>query len=105
MIVQLVNRTIRKPEELLEDILVKVKDLIIPIDFYVLNMSHESNLECPIIFGRPFLRMNTVINMKYGSITMEVGNNVITFNVYKAMRHPFKDYSLLGLSTIDVYIE
>ena len=36
---------------------------------------------------------------------MEVGDNVITFNVYEAMRHPFEDYSLLGLSTLDAYIE
>ena len=41
MIVQLVNRTTRKPEGLLEDILVKVKDLITPADFYVLDTSYK----------------------------------------------------------------
>ncbi|XP_028756059.1 uncharacterized protein LOC114715386 [Neltuma alba] len=45
MIIQLVDRSIRRPHGLLEDILVKVKDLIFPADFYVLDMSHESTID------------------------------------------------------------
>ncbi|XP_028801054.1 uncharacterized protein LOC114756292 [Neltuma alba] len=41
MIIQLADRSIRRPHGLLEDILVKVKYLIFPADFYVLDMSHE----------------------------------------------------------------
>ncbi|XP_028768551.1 uncharacterized protein LOC114726152 [Neltuma alba] len=55
MIIQLADRSIRRPHGLLEDILVKVKDLIFPTDFYVLDMSHESTIEGPLILGRPFL--------------------------------------------------
>ena len=33
---------------------------------------------------------------------MEVGTQVIKFNVYEVMKHPFEDYSLLGLNAIDM---
>ena len=32
---------------------------------------------------------------------MQVGNQIISFDVGKAMRHPHEDYSLLGLSVVD----
>ena len=106
MIIQLADRTTRKPYGLLEDILVKVKDLVFPADFYVLDMSHDSVLEGPLILGRPFLRTaKTVISMKDGIITMEVGDHIISFSVYEAMKHPFEDYSLLVLSLIDAFID
>ena len=32
---------------------------------------------------------------------MQVWNQIISFDVGKAMRHPHEDYSLLGLSVVD----
>ena len=106
VVLQLADRTIRYPDGIVEDILVKVKDLVFPADFYVLDMSKESISESTLILGRPFLRTaNTMISMKEGSISMEVGDNKINFNIYEAMKHPHEDYSLLNISAIDTMVE
>ncbi|XP_028763644.1 uncharacterized protein LOC114721918 [Neltuma alba] len=106
VVLWLANRSIRHLDGILEDILVKVKDLVFPADFYVLDVSNELVSESTLILGRPFLRTaNTIIDMKEGAITMEVGNHKICFNMYEAMKHPYKDYSLLGVNAIDLAIK
>ena len=46
-----------------------------------------------------------MISMKEGTITMEVGDNKVSFNMYEAMKHPYEDYSLLGVNMIDIVVE
>ncbi|XP_027077094.1 uncharacterized protein [Coffea arabica] len=56
LIIQLANRTNAYPNELVEDVLVKVNELIFPADFYVLDMDddHSPN-PSPLLLGRPLL--------------------------------------------------
>jgi len=53
MIIQLADRSIRRPTGILEDILVYVGKIVIPCDFIVIDMDESSQL--PIILGRSFL--------------------------------------------------
>ena len=53
MYVQLANSTVRYPEGVVENLLVKVKNTFILADFVVLDM--EGDLGIPLILGRPFL--------------------------------------------------
>ncbi|XP_028800382.1 uncharacterized protein LOC114755681 [Neltuma alba] len=55
VVLQLVDRSIRYPKRIIEDILVQVKDLVFPADFYVLDMSNQLANESTLILGRPFL--------------------------------------------------
>ncbi|XP_074376981.1 uncharacterized protein LOC141718498 [Apium graveolens] len=48
---QLVDRSIKIPKGIIEDVLIKVGDFVFPIDFVVL----KTELVIPIILGRPFL--------------------------------------------------
>ncbi|XP_028776160.1 uncharacterized protein LOC114732656 [Neltuma alba] len=74
VMLQLADRSIRHPDGILEDILVKVKDLVFPADFYVLDVSNELASESTLILGRPFLRTaNTIIDMKEGAIPWRLG--------------------------------
>ncbi|RDX65164.1 hypothetical protein CR513_56198, partial [Mucuna pruriens] len=50
---QLSNRTITHPCDIVEDILVKVGKFIFPVDFIILDM--EENNTIPIILSLPFL--------------------------------------------------
>jgi len=60
---QLVDRSIKYPRGVIENVLVKVKKLYFPADFIVLNM--EEDREVPFILGRPFLATgNTLINVQ-----------------------------------------
>ena len=53
---------------------------MIPADFVVLEM--EEDLEIPILFGRPFLRIaGAILDMKNGKITLEVDNESMEFDV------------------------
>ncbi|KAH9780125.1 hypothetical protein KPL71_007966 [Citrus sinensis] len=50
---QLVDRSIKYPRDIVEDVLVKVDKFIFPADFIVLDMAED--IELPLILGRPFL--------------------------------------------------
>ncbi|KAI5351500.1 hypothetical protein L3X38_004391 [Prunus dulcis] len=67
--IQLADRTIRYPKGILEDVLVKVEELILPADFLVLEMEeapiHDNQL--PLILGRPFMATaDAIIDVKKG---------------------------------------
>ena len=47
------DRSLKHPRGVIEDVLVKVEKFIFPADFIVLDM--EEDTEIPIILGRPFL--------------------------------------------------
>ena len=65
-------------------------------------MAAGSPQDSTLILGRPFLRTaNTMISMKEGTISTEVGDQRVNFNMYEAMRHPYEDYLLLGVNAID----
>ncbi|XP_052193815.1 uncharacterized protein LOC127802154 [Diospyros lotus] len=95
VVVQLANRSTVYPTGVLEDVLVKVKDLIFPADFYVLNMEDDNKIgHAPLILGRPFLKTaRTIINVHEGTLSMEFAGNTIHFNILDSMKYPSEDHS------------
>ncbi|XP_042379999.1 uncharacterized protein LOC121972387 [Zingiber officinale] len=87
IVIQLTNRSLVHPVGVIEDVLVKVKDLIFPADFYILDM--EGNVspgQAPLILGRPFLKTaRTKIDVHAGTLTMEFGDTIVQFNILDAM--------------------
>ena len=47
------NRSMAQPEEILEDVLVKVGKFFFPVDFVIIKM--EEDTQAPLLLGRPFL--------------------------------------------------
>ncbi|KAG8500859.1 hypothetical protein CXB51_002880 [Gossypium anomalum] len=77
MSIQLVDKTIRFPRGIIEDMLVKIDKFIFPVDFVVLDIEEESNT--PLILGRPFLATaRTIIDVGTGELTLRVGDETIT---------------------------
>ncbi|KAK4730245.1 hypothetical protein R3W88_023233 [Solanum pinnatisectum] len=69
IILQLADRSVARPEGVLEDVLVQVGSLIFPIDFVVLNF--EQDPEVPFILGRTFLATRrAMIDVVVGQLTM-----------------------------------
>ena len=63
----LADSTIKKPMGRVNDVLIVANRNYVPVDFIVLYI--DCNLSCPIILGRPFLRMvGAIIDMKEGNI-------------------------------------
>ncbi|KAK8492425.1 hypothetical protein V6N11_027784 [Hibiscus sabdariffa] len=101
--IQLVDRSIIYPEGVLENVLVKVNDLIFPADFYIIDMENDrSNVGSEILLGRPFLSTShTKIDVRSGTLTMEFDGEVVKFDVYKAMKYPNNVASLNFVDIID----
>ena len=60
IVIQLVDRSFVYPLGVIEDVLVKIDSLVIPYNFYILDMKHDScdsSNSTPILFGRPFLKL------------------------------------------------
>ena len=47
------GHSIKRPRDIIEDVIVKVDKFIFPIEFIILDMGED--MEIPIIRGRPFL--------------------------------------------------
>ena len=75
----LADSTIKKPMGSINDVLIVANRNLVPVDFIVLDI--DCNLSCPIILGRPFLRMiGAIIDMKEGNIRFQ-------FPLRKGMEH------------------
>jgi hypothetical protein len=81
---QLTNKSIKKPRGILEDVLVKVDQSILPLDFIVLDMEESSMpLPLPIILRRPFMRTaDTKICVEKGTVSMKVNGEKIEFKIF-----------------------
>ncbi|KAL5572868.1 hypothetical protein UlMin_022465 [Ulmus minor] len=68
---QLVDRSIKHPRGIIEDVLVKVDKFIFPADFIVLDI--EEDREIPLILGRHFLATGrTLIDVHQGKLILRV---------------------------------
>ncbi|XP_010529076.1 PREDICTED: uncharacterized protein LOC104806052 [Tarenaya hassleriana] len=78
MILQLADRSTKRPIGILEDMPLKVGDYYIPVDFVVLDMDADSSMS--IILGHPFLNTaDVVIHVRAGRLTMSIGDETIEF--------------------------
>jgi hypothetical protein len=69
----------KKPLGRINDVIIMVNNNLVPIDFFGLDI--ECNASCPIILGRPFLRIvGAIIDMKEGTIRYQ-------FPLKKGMKH------------------
>ena len=107
VVIHLANRSVAYPVGFIEDVLVRVGELIFPVDFYVLNMEEVfSQGLVPIILGRPFMKTTqTKIDVYAGTLSMEFGDIVVHFNILDAMKHPSYDHSIFRAEILDQIVD
>ncbi|CAM8944409.1 unnamed protein product [Rhodiola kirilowii] len=83
--IELGDRSCVRPTGLLEDLTLRVGDLAVPADFYVLQMEESRKGEPPgLILGRPFLHTTqTQIDMGIGLLSLSFGGKEADFYVYE----------------------
>lgn len=87
---QLANRTMKEPEGIVEDVLVRAGKFIFLVDFVVLNF--EEDEEVPLILGMPFLcTARAIIDVYDGTLTLRVGDENCIFNIYQSMKYPYDE--------------
>ncbi|XP_022890486.1 uncharacterized protein LOC111405709 [Olea europaea var. sylvestris] len=100
---QLADRSLTHPRGIIEDVLVKVDKLIFPVDFLILDM--EEDKDVPIILGRPFLATaRALIDVQPGQLTLRLGKEQASFNVFKAMKYPTEPDTCFQIDVIDIGI-
>jgi len=71
MTLQLADRSITRPYGVIEDVLVRVKHLIFPADFVVIDI--EEDVDIPLILGRPFMStISCVVDMRKRKLQMAI---------------------------------
>ncbi|CAN6547022.1 unnamed protein product [Malus baccata var. baccata] len=84
---QLDDRLVTYPKGLVEDVLIKVDQFILPADFLVLDMKEDQNI--PILLGRPFLTTaGALIDVKAGTLKLRVQGESIEFKMFEALKLP-----------------
>ncbi|CAM8926149.1 unnamed protein product [Rhodiola kirilowii] len=85
LLVELGDKSCIRPVGLLEDLTIHVGDLVVPVDFYVLQMGDARNDDPPaLILGRPFLfSTKTKIDMDTCLLSLVFGGKTSNFYIYK----------------------
>ncbi|KAL4315472.1 hypothetical protein AHAS_Ahas15G0188500 [Arachis hypogaea] len=73
-----------------EDVLVVIKDLVFPVDFYILEMPPtENRSSSSVLLGRPFLKTSKFkLDPFTSTYSFKVRDKTIKFNLEEAMKHP-----------------
>ncbi|XP_015963123.1 uncharacterized protein LOC107487055 [Arachis duranensis] len=86
-----------------EDVLMRIKGLIFPIDFYILEMPpNDSGRPSSILLGRPFLKtLKFKLDAFSGTYSFEINGRAVSFNLNEALKHPLEDHSIFQCDIID----
>ncbi|XP_073295878.1 uncharacterized protein [Primulina huaijiensis] len=99
IVIQLADRSTVYPRGVIEDVLVKVENLVFPADSYVFDMEND-DLNRQILLGRPFLKTSkSVIDANSGTLTMEFDGDIVKFNIYDTMKYPVSESTI---NTLDI---
>ena len=81
MTLQLVDRSITRPYEVIEDVLVRVKHFIFPADFMVMDICEYTDI--PVILGRPFmLTASCIVVMGRRKLELGFEDQIIDFDLF-----------------------
>ncbi|XP_016199769.1 uncharacterized protein LOC107640784 [Arachis ipaensis] len=93
MSLQMTDRSLKIPNGVVENLLVKLGKFIFPVDFVILDMEEEGHNS--IILGRLFLATVRAINdVEKGEMTLRVHDEKMIIKVFKVMQYPLRKRSI-----------
>ncbi|GJY32386.1 hypothetical protein Tco_0415881 [Tanacetum coccineum] len=94
--VELVERIVKYPKRIAENVLVGIGKFIFPVDF--INLDVPKDIKVPLILGRPFLSTACAkINVYKREITLRIGEERIVFTSVKPASSLIKRVYMLSL--------
>ncbi|XP_075085019.1 uncharacterized protein LOC142168257 [Nicotiana tabacum] len=93
MRLQMAHRSIKRPMEIVDDVLMKVGKFLLPADFVIMDCAIDKDI--PIILGRPFLDTNRAL--------MDSKRNEIKFRVEDAVEVKMEE-ECLGEALSDILV-
>ncbi|XP_070008596.1 uncharacterized protein [Nicotiana sylvestris] len=104
MLLQLADRTVKRPTGILDDVLVQVGKFVFHADFVILDCQVDE--EIPLILGRPFLATGrALIDCETGELKMRLNDEEVIFNVQQSMRRPSEYANCSLVETVDVILQ
>jgi len=104
MTVTLADWSISYPFGVLEDVLVKVNELVFPADFVIMDMAEDD--ETPLILGRPFLATGrALIDVEMGQLMLRFHNEQVVFNIFEAMKHIADNPKCYRIDVVEEIVE
>ncbi|XP_070013221.1 uncharacterized protein [Nicotiana sylvestris] len=104
MLLQLADRTVKRPLGIFDDVLIQVGKFVFPADFVILDCKVDG--EFPIVLGRPFLVTGrALIDCETRELKMRLNDEKITFNVQKSMKRPSEFANCSLIDAVDVIVE
>ncbi|XP_025664669.1 uncharacterized protein [Arachis hypogaea] len=99
----LANKSVIIVAGIAKDVLVHIKDLVFPVDFYILEIPPtDYGKPSSILLGRPFFKTSEFkLDAFTGTYSFKVGDKTIKFNLDGVMRHPLQEHSNLRCDIID----
>ena len=103
VVIQLADRSNAYPEGIVEDVLVIINELIFLVDFYIIDMDDKfASNSSHILLGRPFMKTaRTKIDVHKGTLSFEFDGEIVTFNIFDAMKYPKDSESIFNIDVID----
>ena len=100
---QLVDRSLKHPRGIIEDVLVKMGKFIFPANFIILDMEEDN--EIPILLSWPFLAIGgALIDVKKGELRLRVNEEEVIFNVFKAIKQLDMGESCFSIQVVESLI-
>ncbi|XP_060170588.1 uncharacterized protein LOC132601525 [Lycium barbarum] len=101
MRLQMADRSIKRPVGVVDDVLVRVGDFFLSVDFVILDCAVARDI--PIILGRYFLSMGrALMDSEKNEIKFRVNDENVTFQDCKGMKLPSAYKSISIIDAIDV---
>jgi hypothetical protein len=108
IVLQLADRSIKKPRGIVEDVIIKVDKFYYPVDFIVLDTEHVPypDKQIPVILECPFLATaNACINCRTRVMKISFGNMKIKLNIFTAFQNAPNQKACFFLDAIGENIE
>ncbi|XP_019237938.1 PREDICTED: uncharacterized protein LOC109218070 [Nicotiana attenuata] len=100
MRLQMADRSIKRPVGIVDDVLVKVGEFLLPADFVILDYAVDK--EIPIILGRLFLATGReLMDSERNEIKFRVNDEEFTFQARKGMKLPHEYESISMINVVD----
>ena len=94
MVLQLADRSIKRPKGMIEDVLVEIDKFYYLVDFLILETQYvvHANSNIPIILGHAFLATtNALINCRNGLMKLTFGNMTLEVNIFNISKEIMGD--------------
>ena len=108
VVLQLADRSVKKPRGIVEYVLLQIDKFYYPVDFLILDTQTAIDTESkiPIILGRPFLAIsNALINCRNGLMKISFGHMTLEVNVFNIAKQPQDEDECIHTYMIDILVE